>query len=171
MQCILRAAPLEECCFGMLSSILRFPLLMIVLIITIPTSAFAQEERYYRCDFKDAAQASRNRPDGSFTWRHPISLDEEVTVSVFGGEAYLAFKTFEVEGEVIAGDMEDPFINELIVHGQGTFASNFTVQNTSITIVISDFPGGVSAALNYISQSTKKENLTIATGVCDKIFH
>ena len=155
----------------MLIPALRFLFLISVFIIFFPLNVSAQEERYYRCDFKDAAQASRSRPDGNFTWRHPISLDEEVTVSVFGGEAYLAFKTFEVEGAVIAGDTEDPFANELIVHGQGTFASNFNVQNTSVTIVISDFPGGISAALNYISQSTKKENLTIATGVCDKIFN
>jgi hypothetical protein len=143
---------------------------VLLILIGFDRSSSAQDERYYSCAFKDASQASRKRPRGTWSWRHPLTLGEEVSVSVFGTEAYVSFKTFELEGEVIAGDTYDPFVNEFIIRGRGTFTRDLNVQDTSVTILISDVPGGITAAFSYLSKSNNNENLTIATGSCSKLY-
>ena len=82
----------------------------------------------------------------------------------------MGFKTFELEGEVVAGDTYDPFVNDFIIRGRGTFTRDLNVQDTSVTVMLSDVPGGITAALSYLSKSNNNENLTIATGSCSKLY-
>ena len=133
------------------------------------SGVIAQEERYYTCTFNDATEASRDRPNGEWEWRHSLVLAEQVTVALYGDEGSLSFKNFELPAKIIAGDTYDPFVNELVIHGQDSFTALLTVQNTSVTLVLSDRRNGISAAFSYISQSNKTENLTLATGSCDML--
>jgi len=149
-----------------------FPVVIVSLLVSLAVSAGAraQVERYYRCAFKDGAQTVRERPDGAWDWTYPLTLDEEVMVSLYGGEGSLQFKTFTLPAEIVTGGVEDPFVNELVLRGGDTFTNLQKVQYTHVMLILSDNRQGISAALSYTSQSNSGEYLTISTGTCEEVY-
>lgn len=144
--------------------------LVLLASITLTSRSQAQVERYYRCLFQDGTQTVRERPRGAWNWTHPITLDEEVLVSLYGDEGSLRFKTFTLPAEVVAGGIEDPFANELVLRGGETFTALQTIKYTHVTLLLSDGQHGISAAFSYTSQSNASESLIVATGSCEEVY-
>ncbi len=143
---------------------------LLLAVVTFSPQSQAQVERYYRCVFQDGTQTVRERPRGAWNWTHPVTLDEEVLVSLYGGEASLRFKTFTIPAEIVAGGIDDPFTNELMLRGGETFTALQTIKYTHVTLLLSDGPQGITAAFSYTSQSNASESLTLATGACEEVY-